>query len=379
MVRAICLPRQPFKAAVTILFISAIIDGSKHVHSLQLPYTAAVAAHKGGKQTIRSVLNFERTVSERLRTVFGINGKWIEGREKPTESVAVIKQTDSRHKSTSALEVQGLHALPIGAVFKNPHSQGGRKMNLHRTVNRLVRADISYHQYKGWRNLLNVMRRKSNQMRHFFFNHPEGTLSEVLLTLIRNAPRNLGIVEEAASHSESASRLALALGPQLEPVPKPTPWPKQLYCQLFQNRTGNLAIVDLWYDWKRGGNMNIIRSIGGNTLYDVEWNNGTSYYFDLEAEICKTISFPVGILRPDWLAGASYLGRESVGGVECNVFSKAEFITYYEDVQAKVPVKWQFFTGAIFTVLKFEAGRVLDDQGWQAPQYCFEPSTRMQV
>jgi len=44
---------------------------------------------------------------------------------------------------------------------------------------------------------------------------------------------------------------------------------------LFQNRTGRLALVDLWYDFEGGRNMNLIRSQQGRTLFDVEWNNGT--------------------------------------------------------------------------------------------------------
>lgn len=38
-----------------------------------------------------------------------------------------------------------------------------------------------------------------------------------------------------------------------------------------------------------------------------EYTNGTSFYYDLEAGTCRKIAFPVGILRPDWLSGATYL------------------------------------------------------------------------
>lgn len=46
---------------------------------------------------------------------------------------------------------------------------------------------------------------------------------------------------------------------------------------MFQNRSGHLALVDLWYDFEGGRNLNLIRSQQGRTLFDVEWNNGTRY------------------------------------------------------------------------------------------------------
>jgi hypothetical protein len=51
-------------------------------------------------------------------------------------------------------------------------------------------------------------------------------------------------------------------------------------------------------------------------------------------------------LRPDWLApGAAYLGRATADGFDCHVWTKADFITYYEDAATRRPVKWVFYTG----------------------------------
>ena len=55
----------------------------------------------------------------------------------------------------------------------------------------------------------------------------------------------------------------------------------------------------------------------------------------------------VGILRPNWLDGANYLGQEHVDGFLCNVWEKANFIWYYEDVVTKRPVHWVFYTGGV--------------------------------
>ncbi|XP_065873782.1 uncharacterized protein At4g14100-like [Euphorbia lathyris] len=156
--------------------------------------------------------------------------------------------------------------------------------------------------------------------------------------------------------------------------PTPHPWPHQFHSILFMNNTaGNLQVVDLWYDWPKGRNFNIIQNQLGKLLYDLEWNNGTSYIYTLDSnQECKVLHFPVGILRPNWLQNATYLGQKKVDGFLCNVWEKVDFIWYYEDVITKRPVHWVFFTGMVAHVMTFEVGAVLEDDKWQAPVYCFK-------
>ncbi|CAM6042837.1 unnamed protein product [Sphagnum compactum] len=158
----------------------------------------------------------------------------------------------------------------------------------------------------------------------------------------------------------------------LEGNPTPKPWPPQFHALLYQNSTGKLAIVDLWYDWPGGRNLNLIQHQLGKRIHDVEWTNGTSFYFDLEHQTCLTMTFPVGILHPDWLANATYVGEQEIEGFKCNVWEKLDFITYYEDIDTKRPVSWVFFTGQTLHVMAFEEGNILEDQQWQAPSSCFE-------
>ncbi|GFZ08043.1 transferases, transferring glycosyl groups [Actinidia rufa] len=113
------------------------------------------------------------------------------------------------------------------------------------------------------------------------------------------------------------------------------------------NSTGNLQVVDLWYDWPNGRNFNIIQAQLGKLKYDLEWNNGTSYIYTLDSDKeCRVLHFEVGILRPDWLDGANYLGQRYMDGFLCNVWEKVDFIWYYEDVETKRPVYWEFYTGS---------------------------------
>ncbi|CAJ2676719.1 transferring glycosyl group transferase [Trifolium pratense] len=164
--------------------------------------------------------------------------------------------------------------------------------------------------------------------------------------------------------------------------PVPAAWPEQFHSVLFINRSGNLQKTDLWYDWPNGRNFNIIQHQLGVLKYDLEWNNGTSFYYTLDPfnHTCKILHFDVGILRPNWLDGANYLGQQYVDNFLCNVWEKVDFIWYFEDVITKRPVKWIFYSGMIAHVMTFEVGAVLDDAHWQAPVYCFseaEPEPQM--
>ncbi|KAL0385254.1 UNVERIFIED_CONTAM: hypothetical protein Sradi_2919700 [Sesamum radiatum] len=171
-----------------------------------------------------------------------------------------------------------------------------------------------------------------------------------------------------ASLAAAASPLAAMAEP-----PEPTPWPLQFHSILFVNYSGSLSLIDLWYDWPNGRNFNIVQDQLGELLYDLEWNNGTSFFYTLDSnKKCRSAQVEVGILRPNWLDGAVYLGQENVDGFLCNVWQKVDFIWYYEDVVSKRPVHWVYYTGRSIHVMTFEVGAVLEDPKWQAPVYCFD-------
>ncbi|XP_055819173.1 uncharacterized protein At4g14100-like [Solanum dulcamara] len=161
---------------------------------------------------------------------------------------------------------------------------------------------------------------------------------------------------------------------KLDSEPKPSPWPHQFHSILFVNYSGSLSLIDLWYDWTNGRNFNIIQDQLGKLLYDLEWNNGTVFRYTLDdnKKECSSALIDVGILRPNWLDGATYLGQQLIDGFQCNVWQKVDFIWYYEDVVTKRPVHWVFYTGRSLHVMTFEVGAVLEDAKWQAPVYCFE-------
>lgn len=184
----------------------------------------------------------------------------------------------------------------------------------------------------------------------------------------------------------AATATATATGNALPPEPKPARWPDVFHARLFTNLTNHsaastgppLRVADLYYDWSRRRNLNLIRyqlAAADDPLYDVEWDNGTTFYFDSRS--CRTERFPVGVLRPGWLAdggGVVYLGRWRTGGIECDVWDKLGFVVYYQEVATGRPVRWNFLdkTGIQQFVMSFEVGVTLeDDSQWQAPAHCF--------
>ncbi|OVA17349.1 hypothetical protein BVC80_1837g159 [Macleaya cordata] len=180
----------------------------------------------------------------------------------------------------------------------------------------------------------------------------------------------LALIQVASTRAKTQSNNELTTGTV---VPSPSPWPEKFHALLYMNLTdGRLQITNLWYDWTKGRNVNIIQKQLGKLLYDVEWNNGTSFYYTLGAQReCQTLYFEVGIPRPGWLDGATYLGMEYTDGFMCNVWEKVDFIWYYEDVITKVPVRWDFYDGISTHVITYEVGKELEDSLVQAPAYCF--------
>lgn len=54
-------------------------------------------------------------------------------------------------------------------------------------------------------------------------------------------------------------------------APQPPVWPETFHAVAVQNRIGSLALVDLYYEWSKGRNANLIHSQLGTTLYDIEY------------------------------------------------------------------------------------------------------------
>lgn len=135
--------------------------------------------------------------------------------------------------------------------------------------------------------------------------------------------------------------------------PVPAKWPKQFHSVLLVNNSdGSLQKKDLWYDWPNGRNLNLIQYQLGELMHSLLWDNGTSFYYTLDSnKKCDITQYPIGILTPNWLHGATYVGRRYVDNILCNVWEKVDFITYSEDVASKRPVSWTFYNGKVLKML----------------------------
>jgi hypothetical protein len=94
----------------------------------------------------------------------------------------------------------------------------------------------------------------------------------------------------------------------------------------------------------------------------------------------------VGLLRPNWLDGATYLGQSTIDTFKCDIWQQGSapsddstpFITYYKIIGQDYPARWVFFDGAQFDVMRWAVNETADEATWAIPPYCFDnlPSDR---
>ena len=129
---------------------------------------------------------------------------------------------------------------------------------------------------------------------------------------------------------------------------KPPIWPEQFVLvqrKVPDDDSGNSTTVT-YYDWTRQANLILITPDANETdvLWDLELGNKHSYYFYPSRQSCTPMTFPVGILRPNWLANATCLGERIILGRKTIAWTKADFIDYYADANTGEPVSWYFHT-----------------------------------
>ena len=142
----------------------------------------------------------------------------------------------------------------------------------------------------------------------------------------------------------------LLAGAQAACGPTPPVWPEAF--MIVQRKVVDPgtqqenATVVTWYDYKHGANLLQISPDSNNSdvLWDLELDSKQSYYHTPSRKTCMPMKFPVGILRPDWLSNATFLGTKSLGGRQTLVWTKADFIDYYADPVTCEPVSWYFHT-----------------------------------
>ena len=157
-------------------------------------------------------------------------------------------------------------------------------------------------------------------------------------------------------------------------------WPQKFHAKAV---VSDGTTVDLWYDYLRGRNLNLIHS-EGKILYDNEFNNGSTYYYTKDGS-CSVIDMGVGLLPPTWLSGATYLGQEEANGVLCEKWEKGDsdvrgkkFVTYWNSATG-VPARWQFYTGRRFDIVLWTPNATLADEEWQLPEQCFQNRSTFQI
>jgi len=182
----------------------------------------------------------------------------------------------------------------------------------------------------------------------------------------------------------------------------PPIWPRQMVVTQKRvpdsdSRVGPATTIT-YYDYDRGGNL--IKDIPNDknkaVLWDLELNTGHSYYFYPSKQTCKPVDMPVGILRPDWLEGATPTGpsmttwrrkydvtnengETMTDRLVCG-WTKMDFIDYYTDASTGRPDSWYFHTmKANFYVLNYTqvgdpswSNNTIDPALFVPPDYCLK-------
>jgi len=156
----------------------------------------------------------------------------------------------------------------------------------------------------------------------------------------------------------------------------PPTWPAQFVIvqrKIPDDDSGN-ATTTTYYDWKRQANLIVITPDSNETdvLWDLELGSHHSFYFFPSRRSCKAMTFPVGMLRPDWLANATCLGPRQLNGRATIAWTKVDFITYYADAVTLEPVSWYFHTmKARFDTIYYAPGQQIEDAAhFLPPEYC---------
>lgn len=203
---------------------------------------------------------------------------------------------------------------------------------------------------------------------------------------------NDGLQNKASSHPSCWNR-------------SPPFWPRSMVVTQKRvpdsdSRVGPATTIT-YYDYERGGNLILVIPDSNDerkkkgVLWDLELNSGHSYYFYPSEKSCKAVDMPVGILRPEWLEGATPLGPSwstwrrskndesksktslkegtisSSDRLVCG-WTKADFIDYYEDASTGEPDSWYFHNmKATFRVLNYTADAMIEPYLFVPPDYCF--------
>jgi hypothetical protein len=137
----------------------------------------------------------------------------------------------------------------------------------------------------------------------------------------------------------------------------------------------NCSTTTTYYDSAAGANLLLISpdQEPNNTLWDLELNNRRSFYFHPSAGDCFSEEMSSGILRRDWLVGATALGCSMLNGRAVFGWTKADFIDFFVDaLDCRTPVRWYFHTmKTTFNLISYHEGHTIPDRSmFIPPAYC---------
>jgi hypothetical protein len=225
-----------------------------------------------------------------------------------------------------------------------------------------------------------------------FLSYPFAAIaSSLLITVFVHRLPFFGLQQELVRQSQLVvppKQQVTAKADEIDCWKQPPPiWPRSLI--LVQKRVPDRdsrvgpATTVTFYDYDLGGNLiqitprkktELNSEPTGDVLWDLELNSGHSFYFTPAKPTCQKVDFPVGILRPNWLEGATPLGPskswDGSGRQVCG-WTKVDFIDYYADAATGGPDSWYFHTmKATFQTIDYKENPSIDPALFVPPDYC---------
>jgi hypothetical protein len=168
--------------------------------------------------------------------------------------------------------------------------------------------------------------------------------------------------------------------------------PSQFSMTALANRQGLLSVYEIAYDYLSGTTLTKITDqlTDVKTFADERSNETTYIYDDAMGTGCEDLSMHSRILRPDFLASASYAGDSQISGFPCECWhvgrpppsaAKNHFVKYCNrrDSAGREPVRLTLYDGTTFDVIAFKPGLGENGEGeggWKVPDRCFFAGAR---
>lgn len=164
--------------------------------------------------------------------------------------------------------------------------------------------------------------------------------------------------------------------------PKLYPWPNKFWDSHTTNKTRLSDMKPLgfgsatlrWYDWETFS-MKSVNAYPDGVANTTIFIGKKAWIFNDFIKVCIPFTLQVTVVKPDWMIGGTYVGRQVVDGVETDVWEKQDH--YYHQSIAGIPQPKlvdapldQLGNAIMDHYAAFEARESFPSDTFKIPDYC---------